>query len=97
MNQDRKFVDFIVMERMNELYDDWKGRPITDMEKVKKVEQGYHEAVDALSDEHRNAIETYFNQVTSDMSAETEFFYNSGVRDGYKLCQYIEKMLSKSM
>lgn len=41
----------------------------------------------------KEAIENYCDELFSISAIQSEFFYRSGVQDGYKLFQYIENIL----
>ncbi len=82
---DEEFMEFIILERMQQCYACWENNTKDRHKDIDKIEEAYKTAISMLSEQDKNAIKKYFDSVFNDSISKASFFYRSGVKDGYYL------------
>ena len=90
---DKEFIDFIMRERMQLNYARMRENQEVEMEDEEdlETEQKCKEVLSRLAKEDLMCIELYYEAMVRNFARENEFYYRTGIKDGYMLRAYLEK------
>lgn len=90
---DEEFIESVVMERMELCYSRWKGvKSSGKKDEFEEIEKAYEQVICLLSEKDKKAIEKYIDAMFDKSSEEINFFYRTGIRDGYNLYYKIKEI-----
>ena len=93
---DKEFIDFIMRECMQLNYARMKenqGMDAEDEEEL-KAERKCREVLSRLAKEDQMCIELYHEAMVHNFARENEFYYWTGIKDGYMLRAYLERNMN---
>jgi len=90
---DKKFLDSLVVERMQMHYSTYKGGTADDEPpNALHLEQEYTQALETLPADTREAIENFVQHLSNKAASDETFFYMRGLKDGLLLYELLARL-----